>query len=255
MTESVSYFSEIMARTHSTDLLERLLQASMRVFAQKGLSRARMSDVAAEMGVAQGSLYNYVESKEALFYLLVDQGGRQEPATLPARLPLRTPTRKQLLKRIEEQIENTFVLAKLDTALKRRQVADVGAELEEIVRELYQRIYDTREPATVLERSAIDQPDLFILFFVRTRRQLLERLTRYIKQRSGSGHFQPVRDPAVAARYLLETVTFFARHRYSDPDLQPGDDETVRETVVQLIVRSFIQVKLPTRPRGGRTRP
>src|SRR5262249_50050894 len=137
------------------------------------LSRARMSDVAEEMGVAHGSLYNYVESKEALFYLLVDQGVRDEPAELPDELPVRTPSREALLKRIEEQIENTFTLSRLDAALKKYQPDDPQAELEEIVRELYQRIHQTREPATVLERSAIDQPNLFVLFFVQTRRRLL----------------------------------------------------------------------------------
>lgn len=243
-----------MARPRSTDFLERLLQAAMRVFARKGLDRARMSEVAQEMGVAHGSLYNYVESKEALFYLLVDQGVRDAPVETPEELPVRTPSRAALLKRIEEQIEHTFTLPRLDAALKRPRTDDPAAELEEIVRELYLRIHQTREPATVLERSAIDQPDLFTLFFVRTRRRLLERLTTYLRRRIERGLLQPVVDPATAARFLLESVTFFARHRYGDPDLLPGDDETVRETVVQLIVRSFINTKPRTRPRGGKTR-
>ncbi len=104
----------------------------------------------------------------------------------------------------------------------------------------------------MLERSAIDQPDLFTLFFVKTRRRLLERLTTYLRRRIERGCFQPVVDPATAARFLLEAVTFFARHRYGDPDLLPGDDEAVRETIVQLLVRSFINN--PTRPatRQGR---
>src|SRR5262249_33659329 len=149
-----------MARPRSADFLERLLRAAMRVFARKGLSRARMADVSEEMGVAHGSLYNYVESKEALFYLLVDRGVRDEPAALPDELPVRAPSREVLLRRIEEQIENTFTLPRLDAALRRPQTSDPQAELEEIIRELYMRTYQTREPATVLERSAIDQPDL-----------------------------------------------------------------------------------------------
>ncbi len=236
-----------MARPKSEDYLERLLRAAMLVFARKGLGRARMSDVAEEMGVAHGSLYNYVESKEALFYLLVDRGVRDEPAVLPDELPVRTPSREALLKRIEEQIENTFTLPRLDAALKKHQPDDPQAELEEIVRELYLRTHQTREPATVLERSAIDQPDLFTLFFVQTRRRLLERLTTYLRRRIERGCFPSVVDPAIAARFLLEAVTFFARHRYSDPDLQPGDDEAVRETIVQLLVRSFIGKRNPPR--------
>src|SRR5262245_649103 len=229
-----------MARPKSADFLERLLRAAMLVFARKGLVRARMSDVAEQMGVAHGSLYNYVESKEALFYLLVDQGARDEPVKLPDDLPVRTPSRRKLLKRIEEQIENTFSLPLLDAALKIHQPDDARLELEGIIRELYLRIHKTREPAAVLERSAIDQPDLFSLFFVQTRRRLLERLTAYLRRRIERGYFNPVTDPATAVRFLLEAVVFFARHRYSDPDLQPGDDEVVRETIVQLLVRSFI---------------
>jgi hypothetical protein len=153
-----------------------------------------------------------------------------------------------LLKRIEEQIENTFALPRLDAALKKHQPDDSRAELEEIVRELYLRIHKTREPATVLERSAIDQPDLFTLFFVQTRRRLLERLTAYLRRRIERGYFHPVNDPATAARFLLEAVAFFARHRYSDPDLQPGDDEVTQETVVQLLVRSFTGEQNQPRP-------
>src|SRR5262245_4221074 len=143
-----------MARPRSADFLERLLRAAMRVFALKGLTRARMSDVAKEMGVAHGSLYNYVESKEALFYLLVDLGVRNEPVVLSDELPVRTPSKEVLLKRIEERIEDTFTLPQLDAALRRQRTNDPIAELEEIIRELYLRTYQTREPATVLERSA-----------------------------------------------------------------------------------------------------
>jgi AcrR family transcriptional regulator len=229
-----------MPRLKSADFLERLLQAAMRVFARKGLSRARMSDVAAEMGVAHGSLYNYVESKEALFYLLVDLGGRTEPAALPDQLPVRTPTQAMLLKRIEEKIESTFALPLLDSALKRRKVENARAELEAVVRELYLRMEQTRESATVLERSAIDLPELFTLFFIRVRRELLDRLTIYIRRRIDCQYFYPVPDAAAAARFLMETVAFFARHRFADPDPQPGDDTMVRETIVQLIVRSLM---------------
>jgi AcrR family transcriptional regulator len=234
-----------MPRPKSSDFLERMLQAAMRVFARKGLSRARMSEVAAEMGVAQGSLYNYVESKEALFYLLVDLGGRTEPAALPEQLPVRTPTQEALLRRIEEQIESTFALPKLDGALRRRNVDDARAELEGVVRELYLRTEQTREPATMLERSALDLPELFTLFFVRVRRNLLDRMTTYVRRRIESHYFQPVPDATAAARFLLESITFFARHRYSDPDLNPGDDELVRETAVQLIVRSLVAADAP----------
>jgi AcrR family transcriptional regulator len=83
-----------------------------------------MADVAREMGVSHGTLYNYVESKEALFYLLVERGVSDEPVKLPDQLPLPTPSQETLLRRLEEQMRHTFVLPELDRALKRRRVSD-----------------------------------------------------------------------------------------------------------------------------------
>jgi transposase-like protein len=54
-----------MARTRPPDFMDRLIDAGLKVFGRKGLKAARMSDVARELGVSQGTLYNYVESKEA----------------------------------------------------------------------------------------------------------------------------------------------------------------------------------------------
>jgi len=66
------------------------------------------------------------------------------------------------------------------------------------------------------------------------------RLTRYVQRRMDDGYFSSGLDPAAAGRFLLETVTTFARHRHADPDPQLLDDAAVRETVVRLIVRGLV---------------
>ena len=230
-----------MARQRSADFLDRLMAAAMKVFARKGLQRARMADVARAMGVAHGSLYNYVESKEALFYLLVDRGAAPPSEWKPKTWPVRTPSRERLMKRLREQIAAGFALPQLDAALERERVPDVLAELEGIVQELYERTERTREPAAVISRSAADLPDLFQLFYVRVRRDLIARLTRYVQRRMDEGHFSTGLDAATAGRFVLETVTTFARHRHADPDPQALDDAAVRETVVRLIVRGLVE--------------
>lgn len=217
------------------------MAAALKVFAQKGLHRARMADVAREMGAAHGSLYNYVESKEALFYLLVDRGADPPTEWRPKTWPVRAPTRDRLMKRLREQIAASFALPQLDAALERRRVLDIRTELEGIVRELYERTEQTRERATVISRSAADLPDLFQLFFVQVRRNLIARFTRYVQRRIDDGYFSSGLDPAVAGRFLLETVTTFARHRYADPDPQLLDDAAARETIVRLIVRGLVE--------------
>ena len=44
----------------------QILEAALRVFAQKGFHTANVSDIAAEVGVSQGTIYWYFESKDEL---------------------------------------------------------------------------------------------------------------------------------------------------------------------------------------------
>lgn len=142
-----------------------------------------------------------VESKEALFYLLVVRGADPPSKWKPKTWPVRTPTRDRLMKRLREQITAAFALPQLDAALERQRVPNIRVELERIVRELYERTEHTREPATVIARSAADLPDLFQLFFVRVRRDLFARFTRYVQRRMEDGYFSGGLDPAAAGRF------------------------------------------------------
>ena len=51
--------------------LRVILDAAFDVFVEKGFAEARLDDVAARAGVAKGTIYLYVPSKEALFEALV----------------------------------------------------------------------------------------------------------------------------------------------------------------------------------------
>jgi AcrR family transcriptional regulator len=52
---------------------EAILDAAERVFLRDGIQFAKMVDVAEETGVSVGTLYNYFESKEAVFAALVER--------------------------------------------------------------------------------------------------------------------------------------------------------------------------------------
>lgn len=229
-----------MARFRPEGRFQQLRDAALAVFAAKGLRRARMTDVAQAMGVATGSLYNWVESKEALFHWLVELGAAgavEEPATLP--IPTPPPGATEAL--LRAQLAEGMRLPALEAALARRRVGDARAELHGIVLEFYRRIEKTRGPLAAIERSAIDQPELYDLYFRGARRALFAALERYVARRTKSGHFAKVGDPAVAARFVVETVAWFGRHRFGDPD--PGllpDSDTVREEVVRRVVASFV---------------
>lgn len=58
----------------STDKQQRILQAAWKVFASRGYAAAKMSDIAAEAGVAKGTIYLYFTSKEQLYTALLRKG-------------------------------------------------------------------------------------------------------------------------------------------------------------------------------------
>src|SRR5262247_4151427 len=68
------------------DLAERLaavrrdhiLDAATRVFAARGFNVATVRDVAREAGVADGTIYNYFENKDALLFGIFDRLNESE---------------------------------------------------------------------------------------------------------------------------------------------------------------------------------
>ena len=227
-----------MSRQRPPDRLDRILDAALHVFARLGLGRAKMSDVAAEAGVSQGTLYNYVESKEALFALLMERFLGGAPS-FPVEFPVRAPAADVLAARVAEAVAKSFALPKLDRALRRRRVVDAARELEEIIDELFERTVATREGADALERSALDAPELASIFYGATRRSLFVRFTHLVRLRCAAGHYRSV-DPGACARLIIESVTMFGRHIYNDRDPVQFDLAAARGSVRDVLVGGLL---------------
>src|SRR5438876_8571196 len=138
-----------MPRTRPAERLDHLADAAATVFAHKGY-RALMADVAAEMGVSQGLLYTYVESKEALFHLVVEHlaGVRSADPDLPLATPLPGETARLVRKALRQGMGMPTLVA----ALERARPLDVRAEVAAIVRELYRVINTARRLLWVVRR-------------------------------------------------------------------------------------------------------
>jgi AcrR family transcriptional regulator len=54
---------------------QRILEAAMRVFSEKGYRESTMDDVAEVLGVSKAALYRYFESKEELFRAIIEMIG------------------------------------------------------------------------------------------------------------------------------------------------------------------------------------
>lgn len=227
-----------MSRPRPPDRLDRILDAAERVFGERGLERTRMSDVAAAASVSQGTLYNYVASKEALFGLLLDRA-MGAPAPSQDALPVASPPLEALAGRMDEVVSATFALPRLDAALKSRRASHAAAELAEVIDELFERTLTTRSGADVLERSSFEVPQLAAVFYGKVRTRILERLSALIRKRVRAGHYRAV-DPLIAARIVVETVTMFARHIYRDPHPLGFDLADARREVIAMLVAGLI---------------
>jgi AcrR family transcriptional regulator len=76
-----------MARTPKgvEDRRDQIIDAAMRVFAQKGFTRATNKDIAREAGITPGLIYYYFENKKDLLKAIIET---RSPALLTTTLPL-----------------------------------------------------------------------------------------------------------------------------------------------------------------------
>src|SRR5437016_12061887 len=83
-----------MARTPKIveDRREQIIEAAMRVFAQKGFTRATNKDIAREAGITPGLIYHYFESKEAVLKAIIEaRSPLQVISSLPAQVLAQPP--------------------------------------------------------------------------------------------------------------------------------------------------------------------
>jgi AcrR family transcriptional regulator len=219
--------------------LAQIAAAATRVFGRLGYQRTHMADVAAAAGLSSGALYTYVESKEALFHLVFARVWGA-PLSEEPKLPLVAPPFDETLEVIRAGLRRSLATPQLRAAIDSPAPADVRAELLGIVAERYDTIELSWPLMAVIERGAVDLPALDEFYFQRGRRSYLAQLTRYVEQRSATGHFRASYEPSVAARAVTEVITWFAWHRHEDRDAAMYRDDQARRTVVQFVCAALL---------------
>jgi AcrR family transcriptional regulator len=227
-----------MAQRRARDRLPELMDAAIRAFMRNGFRATQMSDIAAEMGVSEAALYRYVDGKEGLFGLVVRHALFLED--LPdGPLPLASPPLQATLGQIRDLLTPATIPRALGAALERDLAGDPRAELEGIVRELFSLMALTGPAMDMIERSAREMPDLAQIFTVDLRRPLLGALTGYLEQRSARGQLRPTPHPEATARLVVETIAWFSRHRFSDPDGAAIAAQAAEDTVVDTLLHAL----------------
>ena len=226
-----------MARAIPRDRLRRLVEVATSVFIEQGFRQTKMDDVAEALGVAKGTLYLYVESKEALFDLVCRSADR--PFEEPAELPVKSPPTGATIKYIAERLAAGQVMPALGEALagRKRPARD---ELGAIVGDIYDALSRNRVGMKLVDRSARDIPELGKIWFGGARGVLVDALSHYLTDRTKEGRFRPMLDVKIAARFIVETCAFWAVHRHWDAARQDLPEERVRAAVIDLVAAALI---------------
>jgi len=238
-----------MARTIPQDRLPRLVAVATSVFIEQGFRQTKMDDVADALGVAKGTLYLYVESKEALFDLVCRAADR--PFEEPVGLPLKSPPAGATIKYITERLAAGQVMPSLGEALGGRR-RETREELAAITGDIYDALARNRVGIKLVDRSARDIPELGKIWFGGARSFLVDALSHYLTDRIRTRRLRPTLDVGIAARFIVETCAFWAVHRHWDAARQDIPEERVRAAVIDLVVAALIEpAKLIPAPRKG----
>jgi AcrR family transcriptional regulator len=125
-----------MPRTIPDRRFHDLVAAATDVFIAQGYRRTQMADVAAATGLAKGTLYLYVESKDALFDVVLRNADREGAVETPSTLPVPTPKPGATVEYVAAALAERQAFPALTGALARRSPGDVRGELDGILRDV-----------------------------------------------------------------------------------------------------------------------
>lgn len=227
-----------MARTRdSKKRIEDLIGAGTTVFRRNGFRRTQMSDVAAEMGVSTGTLYNYVDSKEALFeHAIVAGFTRTLPDLSELPLSLPSPGAIDVIKTSTREIANN---SGIDRARERTHTEDPVAEARGIVEDFFEFFSIYHPVIEAIESSQLDYPDLATTYMDARHELVFAPWTRWVQARIDAAIFRSDIDAEWTVRYLIEMIAWGAwKARGND---EPYDESKARETLTRMTLAALLK--------------
>lgn len=214
------------------------MAAALEAFLEAGYRGTTLQEVANRAGVSVGSVYSYAASKEALFELVLRTALLDPPPTLEE-LPYEVSREQDLVTWVWERFQGIARFPLLEAAVAQEVPDHPIQEFEEVLREIWDWQSTYWRAIELIERCARDWPDLQMLYYKQFRRGAFALATQLIERRAAQGLLRDYPDPATALRVIVENIAFFAMHRHVRPDSADLDEDTCRETVIQLLVTAF----------------
>jgi AcrR family transcriptional regulator len=181
-----------------------------------------------------GNLYNYVDSKDALFYLVLRRMFGERPGDRSVELPVTGTSVAVTAEWVAGRLDFVDDFPQLERALTRRRPPNQRIEVEAVVGELFDVLARVRLGVEMIERSVDDLPELGTVFGD-LRGALFARYERYLRARHNSARLR-VAEPEAVAHLIVELCWWAAGRRHHDPHSAGISDATARRAVCALIV-------------------
>lgn len=214
-----------MPRHVPPDRFESLVAAGAATFIAQGFRRTQMQDVAEALGVAKGTVYSVVTSKDALFLACVRYADGVVRVPGPEAWPLPDPTPGELGRTVAERLSELqeselYRLAAAPADADPAAGVDTQVLLERIVSDLVSRLHRHRVAVKLVDRCAPEVPDLAALWFGEGRHASVTALATVLTRLADHGRVRaPDRDDevVVVARTVVEACALWAVHLPWDP--------------------------------------
>jgi len=212
-----------------------IARAALAAFMQGGYRLTQIVHVSERLGVSVGSIYRYVESKEALFHIAAMEALGRLPDALP--LPVKVAGLQETVAVISEMAAEDPLWPTLRELVGRPPGADVKAEAQAIAGELYDVMATRATFINLLDRCAQDIPELAEFFDQRIRRRLMADLVTWVVRRGVAGGGRA--EAEALARGAMEAIAWLAKNRPFDRTAGQISDAQARAAAVRIFAGAF----------------
>jgi AcrR family transcriptional regulator len=204
-----------MARTPKVveDRKEQILDAAIRVFAQKGFTRATNKDIAREAGITPGLIYYYFESKEAVFQAIIEQ-----------RSPLQVmgSISEEMLAKPPEQFLRYIITRILDILESEQFIGMIRVLLPEVMLD----VHSSDSQIVQTAQGAFRRIGIF--------------LSQYLEAKIANGELRPFAVQPATQLLISSFIGFVLRRQIlRDPSVVALTHEQIADVIVGIIVNGI----------------
>lgn len=211
-------------------------RAALGAFCDGGYRLTQVAHVSERLGVSVGTIYRYVDSKEALFHLAVLEALGEAPDELAE--PLQVSGIGETVRRLRSVVAGDRLWDRLEAALAAPAPADVRAEARQIAEQLYASMALRAPVIRLLDRCAHEIPELTEIFDRQVREPLMRDLTAWAVKR-GLAADADTPSAGALARGAMEAVAWLAKTRPGDPTAAGMAEDDARAAAVTIFVNAL----------------